>query len=119
LRQREEYFAMGYSADLETILDETTRAWDGLAKKKMFGGVVYMTHGNICIGIWQDQLIIRAGEAVKPMMANDDRFRPFDVTGRAMQGWAMLAPDGWRDPAVRNMAVASARSFGQSLPQKG
>lgn len=53
---------MGYSADLETILDETTRTWAGVQKKKMFGGVVYMTHGNICVGIWQDQLIIRAAE---------------------------------------------------------
>lgn len=109
---------MGYSADLETILDETTRNWDGLQKKKMFGGVVYMTHGNICIGIWQDQLIIRAGEAVDKMMARDGRFRPFDVTGRAMKGWTMLAPEGWRDRAVRKDAIKTARNFCRTLPKK-
>jgi len=109
---------MGYSADLETILDETTLNWDGLHKKKMFGGVVYMAHGNICIGIWQDQLIIRAGEAVNTMVANDARFRPFDVTGRAMKGWAMLAPEGWRDQSVRRGAIKTARDFCQTLPKK-
>jgi hypothetical protein len=109
---------MGYSADLETILDETTRAWDGLEKKKMFGGVVYMTHGNICIGIWQDQLILRAGEAVKTMMAGDTRYRPFDVTGRAMKGWAMLAPAGWREADVRKDAINIARDFCRTLPKK-
>ena len=84
----------------------------------MFGGVVYMTHGNICVGIWQDQLIIRAGEIVNTMMANDGRFRPFDVTGRAMKGWAMLPPEGWRDPAVRRDAIKSARDFCRTLPHK-
>jgi hypothetical protein len=109
---------MGYSADLETILDETTRTWVGVQKKKMFGGVVYMTHGNICVGIWQDQLIIRAGEAVNTMMANDARFRPFDVTGRAMKGWAMVSPDGWRDAALFKGAIKTARDFCRTLPKK-
>lgn len=109
---------MGYSADLETILDEITRAWAGLDKKKMFGGVVYTTHGNICVGIWQDYLIIRAGEAVDTMIADDSRFRPFDVTGRAMKGWAMLAPEGWHEPAVRRGAIKTAMDFCQTLPKK-
>jgi TfoX/Sxy family transcriptional regulator of competence genes len=109
---------MGHSADLETILDQTTRAWDGVQKKKMFGGVVYMIHGNICVGIWQDQLILRAGEAVNTMMADDGRFRPFDVTGRVMKGWTMLAPEGWRDPPVRRGAIKTARNFCQTLPKK-
>jgi len=109
---------MGYSADLENILDATTRSWTGVQKKKMFGGVVYMLHGNICVGIWQDQLIIRAGEAVNTMMADDDRFRSFDVTGRAMKGWAMLAPESWRDPAVRSGAIKTARDFCHTLPKK-
>lgn len=52
------------------------------------------------------------------MMANDGRFRPFDVTGRAMKGWAMLPPEGWRDPAARNGAIKSARNFCRSLPHK-
>ena len=54
---------MGYDSELEKLLDKTTQGWDGVAKKKMFGGVVYMTHGNICVGIWQDHLIIRAGKS--------------------------------------------------------
>jgi hypothetical protein len=109
---------MGYSADLETILDETTRTWAGVQKKKMFGGVVYMLHGNICVGIWQDQLIIRAGEAVNTLMANDARFRPFDVTGKAMTGWTMLSPEGWHDPAVRQSAIKTANDFCRILPAK-
>ena len=109
---------MGYSADLETILDETTHTWSGVQKKKMFGGVVYMTHGNICVGIWQDQLIIRAGEAANTLMAHDARFRPFDVTGRVMKGWGMLSPEGWRDPAVRRGAIKIATDFCRTLPKK-
>jgi len=109
---------MAHDTELEKVLDATTRTWDGLTKKKMFGGVVYMVHGNICVGIWKDHLIIRAGEAVDRMMADDGRFRPFDVTGRAMQGWTMLEPEGWRDPALRSRVVETARDFCLTLPKK-
>jgi hypothetical protein len=110
---------MAYDIELEALLDRITRTWTGLQKKKMFGGVVYLTHGNICVGIWRDQLILRAGEAVQAMMAADPRFRPFDVTGKAMNGWTMLAPEGWQDAAIRRDAIAKARTFCQTLPEKG
>ena len=110
---------MAYDAALEVLLDETVRSWDGVQKKKMFGGLVYMTHGNICIGIWRDHLILRVGDADKTMIARDARFRPFDVTGRAMQGWAMLSPEGWQDAGLRREAIEKARSFSRTLPKKG
>jgi hypothetical protein len=109
---------MTYDAALETLLDQTTRSWRSVQKKKMFGGVVYMSHGNICIGIWRDHLILRAGDATKAMIVRDTRFRPFDVTGRAMQGWAMLSPEGWQDSDLRREAIAKARSFCRTLPDK-
>ena len=52
------------------------------------------------------------------MMAQDGRFRPFDVTGRAMQGWAMLSPEGWQDADLRQEAIERALSFCRSLPDK-
>ncbi len=109
---------MAYNTDLEELLDDVTRTWKGVAKKKMFGGVVYMVRGNICVGIWKDQLILRAGEATNVMISNDTRFQPFDVTGRVMKGWAMLAPEGWHDEDLRREAITSARTFCQSLPAK-
>ena len=109
---------MAYNTVLETILDEATRSWSGIRKKKMFGGVVYMTRGNICIGIWREHLILRAGAAAEAMIARDGRFRPFDVTGRAMNGWAMLAPGGWQDAGLRREAIEKARSFCRTLPDK-
>jgi len=109
---------MAYDSDLEALLDQATRTWSGVQKKKMFGGLVYTTGGNICVGIWRDRLIIRAGEAAEGLMAADDRYRPFDVTGRAMKGWTMLSPSGWRDAETRRHAIASARAFCRTLPDK-
>ena len=109
---------MAHDTALETLLDQTTRTWSGVQKKKMFGGLVYMTHGNICIGIWRAHLILRAGEEAKAMIARDARFRLFDVTGRAMQGWAMLSPEGWQDSDLRRETIAKARTFCRTLPDK-
>lgn len=109
---------MAYDIELETLLDEATRPWAGVVKKKMFGGMVYMIGGHICVGIWRDHLILRAGAAAGAMIGGDARFSPFDVTGRAMKGWAMLASEGWRDPKVRQRAIDLAYAFCRSLPAK-
>jgi len=52
------------------------------------------------------------------MMADDVRFRPFDVTGRVMKGWAILSPEGWRDATVRRGAIKIVSDFCRTLPKK-
>jgi TfoX/Sxy family transcriptional regulator of competence genes len=43
------------------------RIRDALARKKnveakrMFGGIVFLLHGNMLVGIWKDSLIVRVG----------------------------------------------------------
>ena len=34
----------------------------GSTERKMFGGVAYMVDGNVCVGIWHDELIARVGD---------------------------------------------------------
>ena len=34
----------------------------GVEEKKMFGGVVFMLHGNMLVGVWKDSLIVRLGD---------------------------------------------------------
>jgi TfoX/Sxy family transcriptional regulator of competence genes len=90
----------------------------GFAEKQMFGGIGFLLHGNMCVGVWQDCLIVRVG----PELYQDTLARPFarefDITGRAMTGWVMVEPDGLDAERDLREWVARAVGFVTTLPAK-
>jgi TfoX/Sxy family transcriptional regulator of competence genes len=86
---------MPYSEKIEKRIDKATASWRALEKKKMFGGICYLTAGNMCFGIYKDFLIVRLGEGAAAHEAKK-HVRPFDITGRPMKGWLMVAEEGLR-----------------------
>jgi len=61
---------MPYSEDLEKKIDRAAVSWQDLEKKKMFGGICYLTGGNMCFGIYQDYLIVRLGAGAGERLKN-------------------------------------------------
>ena len=90
----------------------------GLTEQKMFGGVGYMLHGNVCVGIWHDELIARIGIDAAERALREDGVREFDITGRAMRGWVLVAPERLRGRGLRAW-IERAMTFTRSLPEKG
>ena len=89
-----------------------------LVEKTMFGGVGFLLRGNICCGAWKEFLILRLGEDVARQVLREEHARPFDITGRAMRGWAMVEPAGWRDDARLRRWIGWAVEFTAALPAK-
>ena len=65
---------------------------DGFSEKRMFGGVCFMIHGNMCVGTWKGSLIVRLNRERHEQTLAEPHTRPFDVTGRVMRGWALVEP---------------------------
>lgn len=84
----------------------------------MFGGVAYMLDGNVCVGIWHDELIARVGVATAERALSEDGVREFDITGRAMRGWVLVAPDRLAGRGLRTW-IDRSRRFVRTLPSKG
>ena len=59
--------------------------------KKMFGGIGFLMSGNMCVGVWKEFLILRLGIDAAQQVLTERFVRPFDITGRAMRGWADCA----------------------------
>ena len=86
-------------------LDETlaARIRDALARKKnveekkMFGGVGFLLNGNMLVGVWKNSLILRLGPDESENALLEPHVREFDITGKAMKGWAMVEPEGVED----------------------
>lgn len=88
-----------------------------VTEKKMFGGLAFMEHGNMTVGVLGDDLIARVGpEATDAALARPGT-RVFDFTGRPMRGWVVVAGDGLEDDALAGW-VEQARGYAATLPPK-
>lgn len=109
---------MVYSLTLADRVRHALRAERNVTEKKMFGGVGFLLHGNMLVGIWQSSLIARVGVEQEASALAEPNTRPFDVTGRPMKGWVMVDPDGLdRDSQVAEW-IERALRFVETLPPK-
>jgi len=89
-----------------------------LEAKKMFGGIGYLINGNMACGVNKDDLIVRIGPEGYGEAVIRPYARPFDMTGRPMKGWVMVAPGGYKSEADLQAWVMEGVEFARSLPAK-
>ena len=81
-----------YDRGLAARLDEILGGVLEMDVTYMFGGYGYLMNANMCVGVWNDRLVIRIGVDGYQMIADEPHVRPMDLTGRVMRGWAMIEP---------------------------
>lgn len=109
---------MAYSQSLAERVRKAVKRRRGFAEKKMFGGVGFLLHGNMCVGIWKNSLIVRLGAEAAEAALEDPNVAPFDITGKAMTGWAMVEPDGLERDEQVSAWIEQAVEFVSTLPSK-
>lgn len=110
---------MPYNEELEEMTDALSISYGHLGKKKMFGGICYLTGGNMCFGIYKDFLIVRIGDMKKTeKLLSEEGCRPFDITGRPMKGWLMVNKAVLPDLEVLRTWTDQGLSFAKTLPEK-
>jgi len=107
---------MPYDEKLDSRISELTSGW-GVIRKKMFGGTCYLLNGNMAFGVYEDFLIIRLGNEDGDKALNKPFVRPFNITGRVMRGWIMVAGQGCKGIKLRKW-LDKAYAFVQALPPK-
>ncbi len=90
----------------------------GFAEKRLFSGVGFLLHGNLCVGVWKHWLIARIGPDAYDEALERPGVKEFDITGRPMRGWVMIEPSGIRGDIELNAWIESAVEFVRSLPRK-
>jgi TfoX/Sxy family transcriptional regulator of competence genes len=90
----------------------------GIEEKKMFGGIGFLLKGNMLVGVWKDSLIARldADEAEEALL--EPHVREFDITGRAMKGWVLVAPEGVEQDGQVKAWIRRSVKFVGKLPKK-
>ena len=109
---------MAYSEALADRIRQAFGRRRGLAKKKMFGGVGFLLHGNMCVGVWKTSLIVRLDPTDAQDLLKQPHVRPFDITGRPMKGWLLVEAEGLESDANLTEWIERAVAFVASLPAK-
>ena len=109
---------MAYDEGLATRVRELIGGEPGLAEKKMFGGLAMLLDGNMAVGVHGDDLIVRTDPGQHEALLTEPGVHPFDLTGRPMKGWLMVAADGCAEDGELRRWVGRGVAFARSLPAK-
>jgi hypothetical protein len=108
---------MAYDEALAERLRDRLAATAGVVEKKMFGGLAFLTYGNMTVGVHGDDLIVRLSPNATESALARPGVRPFDITGRPMRGWVLVAGDHL-DDAELDRWIADATAFVATIAPK-
>jgi TfoX/Sxy family transcriptional regulator of competence genes len=108
---------MAYDEALAERIRDRLGDADGVVEKRMFGGLAFLSHGNMTVGVHGDDLIARVDPAGADSLLTEPGVRPFDITGRPMRGWLLVAGEVLDDDVLERW-IDLAATFVGSLPPK-
>ncbi len=88
-----------------------------LVEKKMFGGLAFLLDGNMAVGVHGDELIVRMSRDDHASLLAEPGARPFDMTGKPMAGWLLVAGEVLDDDVLAQW-VERGMTYAGSLPPK-
>ncbi len=77
-----------------------------------------MLNGNMACGVHKEYLIVRVGPDRYQDALAQNHTKVFDITGRPMTGWVMVAPDGLVDEGNLQHWIQLGVDFANTLPPK-
>ena len=108
-----------YERGLAARLDELTATLFDLEVTQMFGRLADMMNGDICFALSDDYLVTRVGnENASKLVGVDPHARLFDLNGKTMKEWAMIATDALGEDEDLQNYIDMAMLFTCTLPPK-
>ena len=110
---------MAYDVDLANRVRELIAGDPGVTEKRMFGGLAFLVDGNMAVAAsGQGGLMLRVDPRDTDALVERPHAHPFEMRGRAMQGWLRVDADGVRSERELESWVTRAVGYVRSLPPK-
>jgi TfoX/Sxy family transcriptional regulator of competence genes len=110
---------MAYDEDLADRIREIVLTEDGVTEQRMFGGLAFLVNGNLSVSAsGQGGLMLRVDPVESDELLGDPHARPFEMRGRAMQGWLRVDAAGVQTKRQLERWVARGIAHARSLPSK-
>ncbi len=109
---------MPYSEELAQRIRDEIGDHPALVERQMFGGIAFMIHGNMSVGVAGDELMVRVGMENDGAALSEPHVRPFDLSGRPMAGWVLVGADGTTADNDLAQWIDTGVQYAESLPPK-
>ena len=110
---------MTYSTTQADRLRKALAGRAGLTEKELFGGVAFLLHGNMCVGVRGEDLIVRVEPEGTDALLHEPGAKPFTLAGRGgMAGWLLVDPSGYKTDGNLRTWIDRGVAYASALPRK-
>ena len=110
---------MAYDEDLANRIRELILSEPGVTEMRMFGGLAFLINGNMSVSAsGRGGLMLRVDPAQTEKLLRERHAHPFEMRGRAMDGWLRVEADGVRTKRQLQRWVSHGVAYARSLPSK-
>lgn len=108
---------MPYDKELADAVQDLADAEPGISRKRMFGGLAWLVHGNMAAAARSDgDLMVRVGPADYDALLTEPGAATTVMRGRPMRGWITVSRE--TGPADLAAWVERGLAYARSLPAK-
>lgn len=107
-----------YSIKLEDLLDHHLIANEDLVKKKQLGGVGYLINGNMCLGIYDDFLVVRTGKELADILIQRPGIERFDKDNENLDEFIMVGSKIYSHSKAMTKFIEEGIDYTSELPPK-
>jgi TfoX/Sxy family transcriptional regulator of competence genes len=109
---------MAYDEEVALRVRNALAKHPSVEEKKMFGGLAFMVRGYMCIGVNEDDLMVRVGPEGYDSALSDPHAREMDFTGTPLRGYVYVGKAGFTSPSGLRRWIDRATTYVLSLPAK-
>jgi TfoX/Sxy family transcriptional regulator of competence genes len=116
-RSRQYHPIVAYDEALAERIRDRLGGAAGVTSTRMFGGLSFLTHGTLTVGVYGDDLLVRIDPDEQGEAVARPGVRPFVMKGRPTRGFVVVSGEDL-DDSVLDAWIARAASYVATLPPK-
>jgi TfoX/Sxy family transcriptional regulator of competence genes len=110
---------MAYDEDLANRIRELIARDADVTEKRMFGGLAFLIGGYMSVAVSREGgLMVRVDSEATDTLLDKPHTRPFEMRGRALDGWVRVDIDGLKTKRQLVPWVERGVAYARSLPPK-
>ena len=109
---------MAYDEKLADRARRILSARQGIAEKRMVGGLSFSVNGSMACGVTGNALMVRVGPEALARTLAEPHVRPMEFAGRRLAGFVCVEPEGLPTDAALAAWIQRGLDFASTLPAK-
>lgn len=110
---------MAYDVELAERIRAVVGGEPGITERAMFGALAFLVDGHLAAGATNGGgLMLRTDRADAEALLAEPHVHPFEMRGRDVPGWLIVAAEGVQDDDALRTWVGHGLAYARSLPPK-